>query len=205
VEGVNDTEFLRRISAILHRSDKSLPNLAELDDCGQVIFVPFGGGHVRAWSDRLAPLNLSEFHLYDHELPPETDHRQQAADCVNERSDCRAFLTRKRSLENYLHPQAIEAAGGFVISFDDFDCVAEIAAKQLYQQGVIDRPWELHSQRARSRMTNRAKRWLNTEAVSHMTTKLLRERDPEDELIGWLRIMSSMIDERFHSTTEETE
>ena len=91
------------------------------------------------------------------------------------------------------------------MAFDDFDCVAEITAKQLYQQGVIDRPWELHSQRARSRMTNRAKRWLNTEAVSHMTSKLLQQLDPEDELIGWLRIMAKMIDEPLPNITQEIE
>ena len=43
---------------------------------GELIFVPFGGGHVRAWSDRFAPLARPEFHLYDHELPPETELRQ---------------------------------------------------------------------------------------------------------------------------------
>ena len=170
-----------------------------------MIFIPFGGGHVRAWSHRFAALNLPEFHLYDHELPPETGYRQEAADCVNARNLCKAVLTRKRSLENYLHPDAIRSAGGFSVAFDDFDCVAEITAKQLYQQGVIDRPWELHSQRARSRMTNRAKRWLNTEAVSHMTSKLLQQLDPEDELIGWLRIMAKMIDEPLPNITQEIE
>ncbi|WP_186767406.1 ATP-dependent endonuclease [Blastopirellula retiformator] len=205
MEGVNDIEFLRRISPILHQSDPSLPNLAELEALGKLIFIPFGGGHVRAWSDRLAPLNLPEFHLYDHELPPETEYRQEAADCVNQREHCSAVLTRKRSLENYLHPQAIEIAGGFPISFDDFDCVADLAAKCLYQQGVIDKPWELQSLRARSRMANRAKRWLNTVAVGHMTPELLRERDANGELIGWFRTMSSMIDEPQPTQTEETE
>ncbi len=205
VEGVNDIEFLRRISILLHHSDKSLPNLSELESCGQLIFIPFGGGHVRAWSDRLAPLNLPEFHLYDHELPPETEYRQEAADCVSQRDYSFAVLTRKRSLENYLHPQAVEVAGGFPISFDDFDCVAEITAKRLYQQGVIDKPWELQSQRARSRMSNRAKRWLNTIAVEHMTPEMLQERDPDGELIGWFRTMSTMIDEPRPAQTEETE
>ncbi|MEZ5941352.1 MAG: hypothetical protein R3C18_08180 [Planctomycetaceae bacterium] len=193
VEGTNDIEFLRRLSAILHRADPSIPDLGQRERDRQLIFIPFGGGHVRAWSERLAPLNLSEFHLYDHELPPETEHRQAAADCVNQRVNCQAVLTRKRSLENYLHPAAIEASAGFSIGFDDFDCVAELTAKHLYQQGVIDQPWELHSQRARSRMANRAKRWLNTVAVNAMTPELLRARDPDNELIGWLRLMAQLI------------
>ncbi|MCB9953667.1 MAG: ATP-dependent endonuclease [Planctomycetaceae bacterium] len=205
VEGTNDIEFLRRLSAILHRADPSIPDLGQLELDHQLIFVPFGGGHVRAWSERLAPLNLPEFHLYDHELPPETEHRQAAADCVNQRANCQAVLTRKRSLENYLHPQAIETAGSCSISFDDFDCVAEITAKCLYQQGVINQPWELHSQRARSRMANRAKRWLNTIAVNAMTPELFRARDPDDELIGWLRLMAQMMAKSPTHFTQETE
>ena len=50
VEGLNDIEFLRRISLILHGADDRLPNIAEMQQRGELIFVPFGGGHVRAWS-----------------------------------------------------------------------------------------------------------------------------------------------------------
>lgn len=185
VEGTNDVEFLRRISLILHARDSSLPNLATMESQGQLIFVPVGGGRISAWADRLAPLARPEFHLYDHELPPETDHRRDAAAAVNRRPGCRAVLTRKRSLENYLHPAAISAAAGIEVEFDDFDCVAAIVAKKLYQRRPGERPWELHSQRARSRMTHRAKHWLNTEAVARMTADLLSQRDPEGEVISW--------------------
>jgi hypothetical protein len=105
VEGMNDIAFLRRISLVLHDADGSLPNLAEMEQRGELIFVPFGGGHVRAWSDRLAPLARPEFHLYDHELPPETDLRREAAATVNRRSRCKAVVTNKRCLENFLHPE----------------------------------------------------------------------------------------------------
>lgn len=111
VEGTNDIEFLRRISLTLHNHDVSLPNLACMERLGELIFIPFGGGHVKAWTDRLAPLNKPEWHLYDHELSPETAFRQKAVDQVNLRSRCQARLTQKRSIENYLHPQAIAAAG----------------------------------------------------------------------------------------------
>ena len=187
VEGTNDIEFLRRISRLLHTHDLSLPDLAAMEQRGELVFVPFGGGRVSAWAQRLAPLAKSEFHIYDRELPPETDYRREAADMVNRRERCHAVLTEKRSLENYLHPQAVLAAGGIHVEFDDFDPVAEITAKRLYQLRREDKPWELLSRRARKRSAHRAKRWLNNIAADHMTVDLLRERDPGGEVASWLR------------------
>ena len=193
VEGTNDIELLRRISLLLHADDESLPNLAEMEQRGELIFVPFGGGHVRAWSNRLAPLQRAEFHLYDHELPPETELRRQAAETVNRRSRCQAVLTNKRCLENYLHPDAILAASGIRVDFDDFDCVAEIAARKLYQQRPGEIPWQLQARRSQSRMANRAKRWLNTTVVEQMTRDMLRESDPNDEIQSWLLAIKDLL------------
>src|SRR5215207_9108609 len=93
-------------------TDASVPGLQALVSAGRVIFVPFGGGNPAAWSDRFAPLECPEFHLYDRESPPETDLRQAAVVRVLSRPHCRAYLTGKRALENYLHPEAIAAARG---------------------------------------------------------------------------------------------
>jgi len=192
VEGTNDIEFLRRISRMLHAHAPSLSDLWDLELRGEILFVPFGGGHVRAWSHRLAALGKPEFHLYDHELPPETEHRQAAAELVNGRERCRAVVTRKRSLENYLHPEAIRVAGDIHVAFDDFDHVAGITAKQLYQLRQEVTPWEIRPNRARNRMMNHAKRWLNTTVAEAMTAELLTERDPDGEVISWLRMIARM-------------
>jgi hypothetical protein len=194
VEGTNDIEFLRRISVLLHMHDTSLPDLADMEQKGELIFVPFGGSHVRAWMHRLAPLGKPEFHLYDHELPPETNHRREAEETVNRRPQCRAALTRKRSLENYLHPQAILAAGDIEVDFADFDPAAELVAKRLYELGLDETPWELLSRRSRGRLTHRAKRWLNTKAADCMTVNLLRDRDPDQEIISWLNTIAWLAD-----------
>ncbi|EMI44897.1 ATP-dependent endonuclease of the OLD family-like protein [Rhodopirellula sp. SWK7] len=184
---------MRRISILLHADAESLPNLAEMEQHGELIFVPFGGGHVRAWSQRLAPLQRAEFHLYDHELPPETELRRQAAETVNRRSRCQAVLTNKRCLENYLHPDAIFAASGIRVDFDDFDCVAEIVARKLYQQRPGEIPWQLQARRSQSRMANRAKRWLNTTVVEQMTRDMLRESDPNGEIQSWLLAIKDLL------------
>lgn len=194
VEGMNDIEFLRRISLILHAADHGLPNLAEMEQRGELIFVPFGGGHVRAWSQRLAPLARPEFHLYDRELPPETDLRIEAAQTVNRRPRCKAVLTRKRCLENYLHPAAIRAAGNIDVTFDDFDCVAQLTARQLYQQRPGEIAWQLQARRAQNRMANRAKRWLNRKAAEHMTVELLSECDSDGEIVSWMESIAQLIE-----------
>jgi len=70
VEGRHDIEFLKRIGAVLHDDDPSLPDLAGLERAGDVLFLPSGGGDFRPWSSRLAPLGLAEFHLYDRKSLP---------------------------------------------------------------------------------------------------------------------------------------
>lgn len=179
---------------MLYADDSSLPNLAEMEQRGELIFVPFGGGHVRAWAKRLAPLARPEFHLYDHELPPETELRLEAATSVNLRPRCQAVLTKKRCLENYLHPDAIFAAGGIRVQYDDFDCVAELTARELYRQRPGETAWQLQARRSQSRMANRAKRWLNTKAVEHMTLALLEEQDQEGEIASWMLAIKALLE-----------
>ena len=86
VEGTNDIEFLRRISRILHAHDSAVPDLADMELRGQLIFLPTGGV-ISLWARRLEPLGLPEFHLLDHEVPPETELRRAAADMINARHD----------------------------------------------------------------------------------------------------------------------
>ena len=186
VEGFNDIEFLRRISQILHEHDPTLLDLGVLEEQGRIVFVPFGGGGVLSWTDRLAPLGLREWHLYDRELPPETDLRLAAVEAVNQREQCQAFLTSKRSLENYLHSAAIKAAEGIDVAFHDFDPVVDLTARRIQQRDEGAKPWELLSRRTRSRRIHRAKQRLNTTAVDLMSVDMLHESDPNGDIISWL-------------------
>ena len=93
VEGRHDVSFLTGIGSLLRRGDDSLPDLRALGESGEVVFVPIGGGDFVAWANRLAPLDLPEIHLLDREMPPDTALRRQAAQIVNQREHCRAFIT----------------------------------------------------------------------------------------------------------------
>jgi hypothetical protein len=102
-------------------------------------------------------------------------------------------VTGKRSLENYLHPAAIAEVAGIDLQVDDFSNVAETAARELHQLGLDDRPWATISRRARSRMSQRAKRWLNTRAVERMTVEYLREQDSAGEVTSWFLLINDLL------------
>ncbi len=194
VEGIHDVEFLRRLTANLHRTDTSIPDLGAREQAGLVVFVPFGGGSVLAWSNRFAPLRCREHHLYDREIEPETPVRQEAVDRINRRPNCHALLLRKRALENYLHTAAIVNAGGGLIVVNDDESMALAVARDWYRRQPQACPWDELTPRARRRIAARSKRWLNTVAVNAMTLGMLRQRDPEGELLAWLRKIAAAVD-----------
>ena len=185
VEGRHDVEFLKRISVILHADRPDLPDLAALERRGTVVFLPAGGGDFRPWLLRLAPFNCAEFHLADREVPPISAKRDQWSAQVNLRPRCRACVTGRRSLENYLHPEAIYEARGLKLTFGATDDVAEIVARTAFAPSVELPDWNRLSRRARRRQRDRAKVWLNTDAVERMTAERLAESDPAGEVVGW--------------------
>lgn len=192
VEGQHDIEFLGRISQILHAHHDSLPDLVEWQACQKLIFIPSGGGDFRPWLTRLGTLGCPEFHLYDRELPPTSATREHWVKFVNQRPHCRALLTCKRSLENYLHPRALLAARNLQLEFGDFDDVPELAARAYLSPTATSPGWPQLSRRARRRCRDRQKKWLNTDAVEQMTAELLAERDPEGEIHSWLEMIAEL-------------
>ena len=193
VEGPHDVEFLKRISALLHRQHADLPDLTRAESDGHITFLPAGGRNLWTLPHRLAPLALQEFHIYDREVSPATEQRQQLVDAINAGPRCRAVLTCKRALENYLHPLSILQAGGVKIEFTDDDAVPQLVAQAVYRTLGGEVPWADLSHRARKRRCERAKIWLNTRAVECMTPELLSQRDPDCEIAGWLTTIAELL------------
>lgn len=179
VEGPHDINFLKTISKLLKQAGEQVPDLTNLDDVGSIIFIPQGGSNLIHWTSKLAALNIPEFHIFDRENKPpaKAKYQDQADEINNPDGNCKAVITSKREIENYLHPQAIQAAKRDVnITFGDFDDVPELAGKAL-------------GQNART-----AKRWLNLHAVSNMTPDLLNESDPKGDIRSWLVQIQKMIE-----------
>jgi putative ATP-dependent endonuclease of OLD family len=193
VEGRHDVEFLKRIGTILHQEHSELPDLAALERQGVVIFIPAGGNDFRPWLLRLAPFGCAEFHLYDREVPPVSAQREQWAMQVNRQPRCQAFVTRHRSLENYLHPAAIYEARGLNIVFSAMDDVAELAARAVFAPSAELPSWDRLSRRARRRQRDRAKAWLNSAAVERMTAARLVKSDPAGDVVRWLTTITALL------------
>jgi hypothetical protein len=190
VEGAHDVEFLKRISRILVQVDSSVPDLGQWESDGVLAFVANNGTSTPFPTGFSADYPV-EFHLLDRETEPTTTQRETIARALNTRPNCQAVLTSKRALENYLQPDAISEAGGVEVGFGDFDDVAEIVARASFQSDE-SRGWESLSRRARRRLRDKAKKWLNREAVDRMTPERLAERDPDDEVIGWLQTIAEL-------------
>jgi len=190
VEGPNDIEFLRRISAILHREDPSLPDLADMERRLALVFAPTGGVDLST-AFRFAGLGLPEFHLLDRDVPPATQIRQQVATMVNSRANCRAVITSKRSLENYLHPNAVLEASGVEVAITDDENVPELAARKVNERHDSGIAWDELPARVRKRLCYKAKKWLNTRAVDQMTAARLAERDG-GEVRSWLATIAAL-------------
>jgi putative ATP-dependent endonuclease of OLD family len=191
VEGVSDIRFLKCFNALLLAQDPQLPDLSRLEEAGQVVFVPTGGGGLEDWAFRLAPLGLPEFHLYDREVPPLTDQRRAVAAAINSRPGCRAVLTQRRALENYLPPEAIAAARGLAVEVDDHHDIATLVAQQrLARHGGA--AWETLPYRSRQRRRYRAKLWLSA-ALEHLTLPHMLHRDPQGEVRGWFQTLAQLL------------
>jgi hypothetical protein len=142
VEGANDIQFLMRISRIMSQAQPNLPNLAKLQVDGKLAILPRGGGDILVWADRLAPLGAKQFHLSDREVEPECHMRRKSAQVINCRNGCRAVISRKRALENYLHPAAIFDARGLEVEFGDEDDAADIVACRLFTVRTLTPSWD---------------------------------------------------------------
>lgn len=180
VEGPNDVAFLTAISRIAHQSDQTI---IDIDMSQNVVILPLGGSVLKEWVNLnyLKKLNTQEYHIYDSD---NTD--AHAIDCarVNQRGDgSSARMTHKREMENYIHSDIVREVFGVQIEIDDtMDVSTEIS--NIIRTGNPEgyRP-------------DTVKKKLNKRCAPRMTMQLLHERDPEGEVLGWLRDISSIAQE----------
>lgn len=110
---------------------------------------------------------------------------------INKRAGYRALLLSERSLESYLHPAAIFDAGGGQYTTREDEDVATAVARAWYSNQSSERDWDQLPCRSRRRRAAHVKRWLNSEAVPHMTLGLLLKTDPTGEFLAWIRAIDT--------------
>lgn len=173
VEGPTDVENLKTLSRILYQED---PNLPDLTTDPRVAFVVLGGGTLQHWVNQhyLRGLGRPEVHIYDGDV----QQYKSLCEAVNKRGDGSwAVVMRKRELENYLHPDAIEQTNeiGIRVQFEDHDDLpAMIGQAKNWKPGT-------------------AKKKLSAYAFPKMTAEMLRQRDPDGEIRQWMERLAKML------------
>jgi len=197
VEGWNDIQFLCHISERLAADDESIPDLGALEREDTLIFFPLGGSNLALWKSRLVGLHRPEVYVVDRDTEPPALPKNHALiqEMRARPNDCKVFVTSKREMENYLHPDAIKAVRPEVdISFGDFDDVPLLVAQTVHEASESQALWEEVDSRKKEEKIRKAKRWLNVEAVCKMSPELLEERDPCGDIRTWLSTIGQLVE-----------
>ncbi len=192
VEGPHDIKFLNTISALVNANRIDLPNL-ETDS--RVAIFPLGGGTLKDWvtHDYLRGLGIPQFHIYDLDDAANPPY-QAARDMVRAKGDSNwAELTNKKEIENYLHPNAINAVYGFTLAFGNMDDVPQLVAMTQHNNAPDGNPWATLSDEKRKKKISNAKRRLNSEVVQQMTWSDLQISDVNGDIISWLEAIRDRI------------
>ena len=194
LEGPNDINCLKTMAEMFRSAGEDVPDLQQLEDDGRVIFVPLGGGNLALWTSRLQELNIPEFYIFDRGAqPPEPSPHQNTVEEINARPACTACLTGKAEMENYLHSDAIRAARGVEVTFGDFDDVPQLVAQAIHDASESESPWEDVDPENQKKKQSKAKLWLNTQAVQHMTPEMLDQRDPDGHVRTWFNKITELL------------
>ncbi len=202
VEGKHDIAFLKGIAKVLRKGGVDLLDLEQMELDGELIFFPLGGASLVLWTSRLEPLARPEFHLFDRDISPPAQAKYQAeADAINRRDGCKAVITGKREIENYLHFEAINEAYllqsqvklGLAANFPDFEDVPMRIAKRVHELSDSPKTWEELDEDTGSRKISNAKRNLNHAAVLSMTRERLAQVDVNGDVFVWFEEMKNLI------------
>jgi predicted ATP-dependent endonuclease of OLD family len=188
VEGKNDIDFLTIISKILKDSGENIPDLGKSEDEGILVFVPLGGSSIELWISRLEGFNRPEFYIIDRDtIPPITPRYQSIADQLNSRANCRAWISNKRELENYIHKDVITSVcPGYAGQGSEHEDVPSLFAQAVHEASDSENLWIRLDEEKKKKKISNAKRRLNTEIVLRMTPDLVTHVDQRDEIRGWL-------------------
>lgn len=191
VEGPHDVRFLNHISRMLHNINPLFP---DLENDPKIAMFHLGGSTLKDWvsSNYLRGLGIPEIHIYDRDEGVQPKYLAEY-NAINRRNDrSKAFITGKREMENYLHPEAIFEEYGFNITFSEMDDVPELVAKTQHEQ-ASEQPWEQLPDIKQKKKVSRAKARLNNEVALRMSYERLCEMDPGKDIESWLQAVTALL------------
>lgn len=193
VEGPNDVAFLRAMMKVLvDAEDESAVDPYR----PEIVCLPLGGSTLRDWvsAQYLRPLGRPEIHIYDRGIVTPPKYEKEAKE-VNERTDgSKAFLTRKREAENYLHKAVIQDVLGVEAEVSDESDVPLDVARAVHEKSESETRWEDLPEERKSKKVGQAKRRLNHEVAPTMTADLLKELDAYEEIRSWAQTIRAILE-----------
>lgn len=189
VEGFTDIDALVSFADVLTDSG----DLGGFDQA-KVFWTIGGGSTLKDWVERryLDRLGLPQVFIFDSDrtaaaLPPAKEKEDRVTE-INGRPNCKAFLTRKRTIENYMHPDALDRLSGGKIKLSaaadlDFGDIADTfgatlgAAKAAHGNKLGFAPTD-HLGRNLGLGTGKAKskKIITAYVMRHMTANEIRAR-----------------------------
>ena len=186
------------------------------------VFWTIGGGNtLKDWVERryLDRLGIPQIYLFDSDrtsaaLPPLKGKRDRVVH-INGRPKCQAFLSEKRTVENYVHPDAIARLSKEKITLpDDIDIdhddiakefkTAFEAAKDAHRNQLGFYPENHDGQKlGLSSSVNNCKKIITSYIMRYMTADEVRDRGrytrPDgtegNEIIEWLSAITAHLKE----------
>ena len=150
------------------------------------------------WTSKLQEFSRPEFYLMDRDNPPPQKPKYyEFAENIEARADCTAWTTKRKELENYIHPDVIRCSyPQYAGTGADFEDVPELLAQAVHEASESAEPWDeiKNNPEKLRRKVSAAKRRLNDEFASQMTGDLLSKVDTDDEVITWLKQIYAALD-----------
>jgi hypothetical protein len=207
VEGKTDIDALRSMIQVLVAAGE----IDAIDE--RYVFWTIGGGDntLRDWVERryLDKLNVPQVMLQDSDrtsvaLPVKVEKTQWLQD-MQARPNTSAFLTRKRSMDNYLHPDAILRLTNGLLSLpagidldyvkmaDEFSQHLTAARQGQRQTGFNYEPDDHTGRRISKTSPSACKTIICAHIMRHMTADEIRQRatyqdgqDTKHEVLEWI-------------------
>ncbi len=215
VEGPTDIDALISFAKILTEAG-SLPDFDE----SKVFWAMGGGTTLKDWVERryLDTLDLPQVFLFDSDCTAAgqapNQNKVDLLKTIRQRPNCQAYMTRKRMMENYVHPNAISRVSGGKITLPagvnvDYDNIAQMfkdafdVAKVTHGNALGFFPTDHQGQRMPiTSGESHCKRIIAAYVMRHMTADEALDRgaynDPTtgasgNEILDWLTAIRNLI------------
>ena len=189
VEGPTDVEFFKRLSKIIDDDLK-----VDFENDQRIIIIPLGGSTLKYWVDNhyLRKLGLPEIHIYDGDKK----ENERKAGQINSRSDdSTGFVTRKREIENYVHPNIVKDI--FSLNDEELTKLIDLSKTDwIADWDKIDVPKKLmkiYENKGWSIQESKIKEKICTEGIERMSIELFKELNDYEEVKEWFTTIKNTL------------